>query len=74
MSTVTPLQSKVDASLREATGNGLNDWLAKHRNPLGGAYLSWRSLSLQLHRLTGAEVSDEALRLWWERINGKDVA
>ena len=68
MDKTTPRQRDIDRRLRDATGLGLTDWMAKQRQ----SKTSYRSMSRLLDRITGDSVSDQTLRVWF-RISGVEV-
>ena len=63
MDTKTPRQQDIDERLRANVGVGLIDWVANQRTEAPKPQ-SWRSISRQLHRITGDSVADETLRNW----------
>jgi len=63
----TPQQRDIDRRLRDATQAGLADWLASERN----RGMSYGSMSVSLHGLTGDSISDETLRRWCGLLDGK---
>ena len=60
MDTMTPKQRDIDQRLRNVAGLGLSDWIGRQRD----RGMSWGSMSIQLHGLTGDTVPDETLRRW----------
>jgi hypothetical protein len=60
MDTKTPRQHDIDERLRSTVGVGLIEWVGQQRDKPR----SWRSISLQLWRITGDSVADETLRNW----------